>query len=290
MNDIYAAVTQRVVTALESGTPPWIAPWTDRGTRLPTNHLSNRSYRGINAILLHLEAGLRGYTDNRWLTFRQAATAGGRIRKGEHGTQVVFFKWLDIEEDRAANDAPSHRTVPLLRTFTVFNVDQVDDLAREPEPAPHWSPHERAEALLFGGGAVILHGGNRACYSPSEDVIRLPPRAWFADGDGYYATALHELTHWTGHPARCDRPLGRRFGLEAYAFEELVAEMGAAFLCAHCGLPQRLEHAGYVEHWLEALRGDRRLIFTAASLAQKAADFVTGHLAPAVETSMEVAA
>lgn len=290
MNDVYSIVTSRIIAALEAGAPPWIAPWQEAGSPLPTNHRTNRSYRGINTLLLYAEAQTRGYTDNRWLTFRQAQALDGCVRKGERGTQIVFFKWLDVSEHPAANDEPAQRVVPLLRTFTVFNLDQIDGIARTQAVKPDWVPEDCAEALLAASGAEIRNGGNRACYSPTEDVIRMPPRAWFAEANGYYATALHELTHWTGHPSRCDRPLGRRFGLEAYAFEELVAEMGAAFLCTHCGLQPRLEHASYIDSWLQALRGDKRLIFTAASQAQKAADFITGYVAPVSEVAEQVAA
>jgi len=141
---------------------------------------------------------------------------------------------------------------------------------------PGWQPIGEAEELLYLSGATIRHGGNRAFYSPSEDLIQMPPQSWFPEVEGYYGVALHELTHWTGHPSRLDRQLGRRHGIDAYAFEELIAEMGAAFLCAYCGLPGRLEHASYIDHWLDALKRDKRLIFVAAGAAQKAADYVIG--------------
>jgi antirestriction protein ArdC len=161
----------------------------------------------------------------------------------------------------------------------VFNASQLDFLPErfelQPSPAA-WQPIGEAEQLIHDTGAVIHHGGNRAFYRPTDDIIQLPPPAWFPDTSDYYAVALHELTHWTGHQRRLDRVLGRRHGIEAYAYEELVAEMGAAFLCAHCGLPARLEHASYIDSWLDALRRDKRLIFTAAGAAQKAADYVLG--------------
>jgi antirestriction protein ArdC len=165
-----------------------------------------------------------------------------------------------------------------LRTFTVFNAAQVDDLplSLTPviEPCTAWDASEAADRILEESHARIRHGGARAFYMPSEDVIQLPPHTSFANATDYYATALHELTHWTGHVDRCSRPLGRRHGIDAYAFEELVAEMGSAFLTNHCRLPGRLQHDSYIASWLAALRNDKRLIFSAASLAQRAADYL----------------
>ncbi len=277
MNDIYTRVTERIVASLEAGVPPWIQPWADSDDGLPSNAATARRYRGINVLLLHLEAQLRGFRDSRWLTCRPPALPGGHVRKGEHGAPIVFFRWREVPDADRPEGEPEPRVVPMLRTFTVFNVGQIEglppELVRKPEPPP-WSPVEEAEHVVACSGAVVREDGNRAFYSPTDDSIQLPPRSSFDAADAFYATLLHELSHWTGHPTRCNRPLGRRHGLEAYAFEELVAEMGAAFLCAHCALPARLEHATYIEAWLQALRGDRRLIFTAAAKAQAAADFV----------------
>jgi antirestriction protein ArdC len=276
MNDIYTHVTERIISSLEAGVPPWIQPWAESGDGIPANAATDRRYRGINVLLLNLEAQLRGFRDSRWLTFRQAALLGGHVRKGEHGAPIVFFKWRELETEQPS-DEPTPRVVPMVRTFTVFNVGQIDglppEIVRKPEPPP-WSPIEEAEHLVAASGAVVREDGNRAFYSPSEDAVQVPPRSSFEEASAFYAVLLHEMTHWTGHPTRCNRSLGRRHGLEAYAFEELVAEMGAAFLCAHCSLPARLEHATYIESWLQALRGDRRLVFTAAAKAQAAADFV----------------
>ncbi len=277
MKDIYTEVTNRIITALEGGTPPWICPWRD-GTALPSNLATGKPYRGINILLLSFEADMRCYSDSRWVTLRQANELGAKVRKGEHGTSIVFFKMKEIA-DMAESDDEQKRVVPMLRTYTVFNTSQLEFLPERFElrhsPAV-WQPLGEAEQLLHETGAVIRHGGNRAFYSPSEDLIQLPPEAWFETPDDYYATALHETVHWTGHPRRLNRVLGRRHGIEAYAYEELVAEMGAAFLCTHVGIPARLEHASYIDNWLDALRRDKRLIFTAAGAAQKAADYVLG--------------
>ncbi len=276
MNDLYQRITDRIVAALESGVPPWIAPWRD-GTAIPSNLATGKPYRGINVLMLHLEALDKGHADSRWLTLRQANELGARVKRGEHGAPVVFFKWREVETE-ADTDEEQRRVVPMLRSYTVFNASQLEFLPERFElgHAPQWSPLREAETLIKESGAVLRHGGNRACYLLGEDLIQLPPPAWFHEAEGYYATALHELTHWTGHPSRLCRVLGRRHGIDAYAYEELVAEMGAAFLCAHCGIPGHLEHASYIEQWLAAHRHDKRLIFVAAGAAQKAADFVLG--------------
>ena len=283
MKDIYQAVTDQVIAALETGTPPWVCPWTrSAGSMLPANAASSRAYRGINVLLLTMQAAVRGYDQQRWLTFNQARALGAHVRRGEEGTGIVFFKMHEVEGvapmPAASNDAPGRRVIPLLRSFTVFNVCQVEDLPPAltalPSPAAEWTPIAEADGVLQRSGATIRHGGDRAFYRPADDVIQLPPQAQFPDAGRYYNVALHELTHWTGHTDRCNRPLTGRSNLSAYAFEELVAEMGAAFLSGHCGLAGELQHASYISHWLEALRGDKRLIFTAASLAQKAADYL----------------
>jgi antirestriction protein ArdC len=282
--DLYQVVTAQIIAALETGTPPWVCPWHSAGGSMPANLSTGRPYRGINTILLNMRAVGHGYALNRWLTFNQARALGGRVRRGETGTHIVFFKMLDVQDAReanhAANDAPARKVVPLLRSFCVFNAAQVEDLPAAltavPEPAEGWSPVAAAEELLQRSGAVIQHGGDRAFFRPSDDVIQLPAQAQFPNAGHYYNVALHELTHWTAHPHRCNRPLMGRLHLEAYAFEELVAEMGSAFLSSHCGLSGELQHASYIEHWLHALRSDKRLVFTAASLAQKAADYLTG--------------
>ena len=279
MKDIYTEVTNRIVAALEQGTPPWVCPWR-QGSALPNNLATGKAYRGINVLILAIEAMSRNFTDNRWLTFRQANALGARVRQGEHGTAIVFYRMHEISDAGEGFDIESAevRRIPLLKTYVVFNADQLTGLPDRfvLPPLQPWQPLEVAEQLIAQTGAVICHGGNQAFYRPSNDLIQLPPIASFAQADDYYATALHELAHWTGHPQRLNRLPNLRPGIEAYAFEELVAEIGAAFLCAHCGLEGVVEHASYIATWLEALRRDKRLIFVAAGAAQKAADFVMG--------------
>ena len=280
--DLYQSVTDQIVTALEAGTPPWVCPWArNPADALPANLATARPYRGINTILLNMQTMSHRYARNRWITYQQARALGAHVRPGETGTGIVFFKMLERDADSprsAANDEPTRKVIPLLRSFTVFNAAQVDNL---PEaltapalPDAHWSPIEAAEALLARSGAVIRHGGDRAFYRPSDDVIQLPLPAVFPEASRYYNVALHELTHWTGAAGRCNRPLQGRQHIEAYAYEELIAELGAAFLSAHCGLPSELQHASYIADWLTALRNDKRLIFSASSMAQKAVDYL----------------
>ena len=281
ISDLYQSVTNQIIVALEAGTPPWICPW-HRGDAdvAPANITTGKPYRGVNVLLLNMQLMGRGFARNRWLTFNQALALGGLVRRGEHGTPIVFFKMHEVAADaqRAAPDADGRRVIPMLRSFTVFNVDQVDHLpaamrAAAPSPQP-WDADVAAESLLAASGARIQHGGSRAFYRPSDDVIQLPPTGAFDSASDYYGVALHELTHWTAHPDRCNRQLSGRASIDAYAFEELIAEMGSAFLTNHCRLPGQLQHASYIASWLAALRNDKRLIFTAASQAQKAADYL----------------
>jgi len=165
--------------------------------------------------------------------------------------------------------------VPLMRSYTVFNIAQVDGLPQPPEPARIWREDAEAQALVDASGALIRHGGFSAYYLPAEDRIQLPPMSYFPAATGYYSTVLHELVHWTGHPSRCNRQLVSRFHADAYAMEELIAEIGSAFLCAHCRIDGRLQHAAYLDHWLKVLRADKRAIFVASTRAQQAADYLT---------------
>jgi antirestriction protein ArdC len=280
LKDVYQNVTNTIIAALETGTPPWVHPWTGTADRLPANLFSGHRYRGINVLLLNMTQAARGYPLNRWLSYQQAKNLGGSVRKGEHGTSVVFFKMLEVTGAKAEAGKPGSdaRVIPLLRSFTVFNEAQVDGLPESLMPVPtevhEWQACDAAEAILAASGASIQYGGSQAFYAPSKDIIQLPERSSFVSAPAFYQVALHELTHWTGAEPRCNRTLQGRQHIEAYAFEELVAEMGAAFLTDHCGLPGVLQHASYIESWLKALRNDKRLIFSAASLAQKAADYL----------------
>lgn len=289
MNDLYTRITDTIIAELENGVAPWIRPWAGGDDPIPRNALTQRPYRGINTLLLGLESMQQGYRSNQWLTFRQANQLGGRVRKGEHSALIIYYEARIVEkepsEPLAESDEPEKRFIPLLKVFNVFNLDQIDGLpATEPVFGPEWDPCLKAEQLIEGSGADIRHAGFRAFYSPPNDLIYLPAKTAFKDKASYYSTALHELSHWTGHTSRIGRKLGRRFGESAYAMEELIAEMSAAFLSAHCHLEGRLQHASYIASWLDVLHRDKRAIFVAAAQAQKAADYLlerAGLIAPA---------
>ncbi len=281
--DPYAEVTARIIAALERGTVPWRHPWRARGLR---NAVSTRPYRGINLLMLSLTSMEAGYDDARWLTYRQAEQLGGNVRRGEHGTRVVLWKWLGRDEDGDTDSADEERrpAFPLMRLYTVFNVAQCEGLSLpEPESGEAFDPLERAEAIVAGyaGGPHVFHDGESAYYIPSRDEVHLPPLAAFRDVDGYYATLFHELAHSTGHPSRLDREGYQEsapFGSPVYSREELVAEFGATFLCQEAGIDaSRLDQsAAYIASWLKALEDDRRLAVAAAGQAQRAVDHILG--------------
>lgn len=272
-SDLYQSVTDRIVAALEAGTVPWVQPWrNDRsGGALPHNAVTRRAYHGINVALLWMQEAAAGYASPQWLTFKQAADLGGNVRKGEKGTQIVFWRFRDVKDSQTGEI----RKIPMLRTYYVFNVAQCEDIElRAAKLRPAIGPTE-IDALVERTGANITHGGDAACYIPGRDAINMPNRAAFKTLHGYHSTLLHELTHWTGHASRCARDLSGRFGNQAYAAAELIAEMGSAFLCAALNVPhESLQHADYVANWLQVLRNDNRAIFTAAKAAQVAADYI----------------
>lgn len=274
--DAYQEITDQIISALEAGTAPWVKPWASCGSA--RNAITGREYSGINTILL----AMTSYTSPLWLTFKQAKEIGGNVRKGEHGTRIVFFKPFKVKDVNASGDGDSvEKTIPLLRTFTVFNASQIDNLPEkyslQAKPIlDQFADNVEAERLL--AQASIEHGSNRACFIPSIDKIHLPDKLAFKSIPDYYATALHELTHWTGHKSRLARDFSGRFGDSAYAFEELIAELGAAFSCAHCGVDGQLQHASYIASWIKVLKGDKKAIFTASSAARKATEYLVGEV------------
>ena len=282
--DLYSRVTAQIVDDLQRGVRPWVKPWSaehlaGRITR-PLRH-NLQPYRGVNILLLWSQAVAKGYVAPIWMTFRQALELGACVRKGEQGATVVYANRLTRTE--AADDgAEVEREIPFLKAYTVFNLDQIDGLpaAFQPTEPPRLDPVQRiahADAFFAATGAEIRHGGGDAYYAIGEDRVQLPPFGAFADPESYYATVAHECTHWTRHPSRLDRDFGRkRWGDPAYAREELVAELGAAFLCADLGLEltPREDHSAYLAHWLEVLENDKRFIFSAAAHAQRACDYL----------------
>jgi antirestriction protein ArdC len=278
--DLYAEVSARIVAELERGAAPWVKPWAaTAGQNVPCNAVSNRPYSGCNVILLWL-ARNRGWSTSRFLTFKQAIEAGGNVRRGEHGTKVYFVKQLQVK-DGNGEEAES-RLVPITREFTVFNIAQCDGLPetiRTDKPMRVRNTDTRdalADDFLRSTGADIREGHGEAYFVPSHDFISMPAFQAFKGADHFYNVAFHELTHWTGHKSRLDRDLKNRFGSRDYAAEELIAELGAAFLSAEFGFDGDVRNAGYLATWIELLRADKRAFFTACSKASKAADYLRG--------------
>jgi antirestriction protein ArdC len=275
---IYAEVTDRIISELEGGRVPWVQPWSNAAASpaLPANAVTGRAYSGINILCLWGAVIEHGFAAQRWLTFSQARGAGGMVRKGEHGTQVVFANRFrpkdaggrdggsraDGDSRAAGRDAlaggEAAKAIPFLKRFTVFNVEQIDGL---PDALTHSEvlPHEiipAAEALVTASGADIRIGGSEAYYLPARDIVQLPPPHDFASISDFYATTFHELGHWTGGRTRLDRPMNHGFASPDYAREELIAELTSAFLCASLGLAPTVRHADYIADWLRLWRGE----------------------------------
>ena len=270
---VYENVTRSIIAELERGAAPWVKPWKGGNCIgiMPANAITGHHYRGINVPILWHAADTHGFPSHAWLTFKQALEKGACVRKGEKGTQIVFTKQLTVKQNDAEDE---ERQISMLRAFTVFNVAQVEGLAAPDSTPAQPPPAGAADAFAAATGADIRHGGDKAYFVPSMDFIVLPDPESFENVQHYRATKLHELVHWSGHGTRLNRDLNNRFGTKAYAAEELVAELGAAFLCAHLGVQGQLRHAGYIDSWLSLLKEDDRAIFTAASKASAAADYL----------------
>ncbi|HDL6608537.1 TPA: DUF1738 domain-containing protein [Yersinia enterocolitica] len=268
--DIYKTVTDSIISALEAGVKPWSCPWkrVPGMSGLPSNYATGAAYSGMNIMLLWSSASEQGFSDSRWMTYKQARAEGGQVRKGERGTTAIFYSTLEKENDDGETDH-----IPMLKTFTVFNVQQINGLPMSDEvicPAETFEPLPRVEALFRNSGATIIEKGQNAFFAPSTDEIRLPERCLFTDAANFYATGLHELVHWSGSKSRLNREMKGKFGSEGYAFEELIAELGSAFLMADLGIAGEVQHESYIASWLKALKNDKRYIFKAASAASKA--------------------
>ena len=290
--DIYQRITDQIVSELEKGVRPWIKPWNAEHAagRISRPLRSNGiPYRGINILALWCEAVAKGFSAPIWMTFQQAKALGAGVRKGEKGSLVVYANTFKATET-GSDGEEAERNIPFLKGYTVFNVEQIEGLpAHLTQPAtPVLDPVNRidhAEAFFRATGAQVRHFGNRAFYSLGDDQITMPPFESFRDAQSYYATLAHEAVHWTKHRSRLDRDLGgKRWGDDGYAAEELVAELGAAFLCADLQLTPIIEdHAAYLASWLKALKTDSRAIFAAAAHAQRAADFLGAFSAPSID-------
>jgi len=291
--DIYTRVTERIVADLEKGVRLWMKPWSaehaaGRITR-PLRH-NGQPYRGINVLVLWIEAESKGYAAPIWLTFKQVKERGGFVRKGEHGSPVVYASSF-TKTEKAENGEEVDHEIHFLREYMVFNVEQTESLpahfyAKAEPPKEHLQRIRQADEFAANTKADIRYGGDRAFYAPSQDFIRLPQFDTFRDAESHAATLVHELTHWTKHPSRLNRSFDqKRWGDEGYAMEELVAELGAAFVCADLEITPEVrdDHAAYIGHWLKVLKDDKRAVFIAAAHAQRAADFLQS-LQPSVAT------
>lgn len=278
--DINDIITDRLIAALESGTAPWRKPWRG-GASTPRNMKSGKAYRGINTLLL----GCQGWADPNWLTFRQAKERGGQVRKGEKATPVIFWKWLFKDENGKPVSDPkaASKRIPLLRYYSVFNVEQCDGVETnwEAPPLADHEPIENAQKIIEGmpNAPKTTHNEARAYYSPVEDRVNLPKLGLFNSPEEYYSTAFHELAHATGHKSRLDRDgvTGTHsFGSADYSKEELVAEMAAAMLCGHAGCETATlaNSANYLASWIKVLKGDNTLAIKAGGQAQKAVDYI----------------
>lgn len=280
---LHDTVTNRIIRELEQGRVPWVQPWASSGMTplgLPQNASTGRSYSGVNILLLWSAAIEQGRPSQRWLTFKQALAMGGAVRKGEKGTMVVYADSFvpKVEQAKADASGDDARRVGFLKRFTVFHRDQCDGLPADPGAVPLPGRSEvvpLVEEVIAATGADIRIGGDMAFYAPGPDFIQVPPQEAYSEPINWYRTKLHELGHWTGHPSRLARDFSGGRGGEAYAREELVAELCSAFLCAELGVAPTVRHADYIGAWLEIMKGDNRAIFQTASMASKAAAFIS---------------
>ena len=280
--DHYAEVTDKMIAALEAGTPPWRKPWDpDKagGPSMPRNAVTGARYRGINTVVLGMSSLAFSSGDPRWATYKQAADRGWQVNKGERGTTAYFFKRLEVRDDKTvAGDEETTRHIPLLRSFTLFHASQIDGVSDfvplTVEEAP-WRAPDAVETIIANSGAVVRIGGDRAFYSPGTDHIQMPPPHSFQSASGWSSTIVHESAHWSGAAHRLNRDLRNRFGSHDYAREEVRAELGQFFICSELGVPCDFANtAAYLASWLETLKSDRKEVFRAAADAQRIADYL----------------
>ena len=273
---IRQTITDKIISILEAGTTKGGSRWTQSsGNGLPHNAKTQDPYRGINVLLLWSETAECGYSSNNWLTYKQAEAMGGHVRKGEKSVMCVFYDKIRKQSD----DEQEEIIYPMIKPFWLFNVAQIDGLPETlfvSASIKEFNPVLEAEQVIAKTDAKIRHGFDNAFYAPSRDEICLPNKERFTSEVNYYATALHELAHWTGIESRLNRTFGKRFGDDAYAMEELVAELSAAFSMGSLGMVDGMieNHASYLDGWIKCLKADKSAIFTAASQAAKASDFI----------------
>lgn len=288
---IYQQVTDQIIKQLESGAAPWVKQWQGSSSE-SHNVITGKTYQGINTLILSMSATAGGFKSKTWGTYKQWLEKGGQVRKGTKGTTIIFYSPVTGTKVTASGEEKSYHYV--LKSYSVFNGDQIDGYTAPVLPVKTFNSIAALESLAVASGAVIKHGGDKAFFSPSNDFIQMPHKGDFDSEPAYYATLLHEMAHWSGAASRLNRDLSGRFGNEAYAAEELIAELSAAFLCAQYQIDGDLRHAGYIASWLKVLKNDNKAIFKAAALAQKAADYIkafdTAAVQPVAEESELVAA
>ena len=292
---LYQDITNKIIAELEAGRVPWVQPWASANAplQMPRNALSDRCYSGINILILWDAVISRGFSSNAFLTFRQALELGGNVCKGAKGTTIVYAHRFTPGDERrqAAQDGRTPGTIPFLKRFTVFNLDQCEGLpesyrAALPQPEPDDILPDAA-ALIGATGADFRIGGDQAFYNISDDCICVPPPSRYFEPINWNRTAFHELGHWTGHPTRLDRDQTGPFGSDKYAREELVAEMAGAFVCAALGIVPTVRHSDYIGAWLDVIRNDDRAVVRAASAASKAADYLLAFRDPGPAAALD---
>jgi antirestriction protein ArdC len=269
---IYQQVTDKIIAELESGKlPSWVKNWSGEAGS-DCNVITKKTYSGINTIIL----GMSGFKSPYWGTYKQWVSIGAQVSKGSKGTHIIFYS--PVENGSKITETGEVKNYSyILKSYTVFNADQVSGFEAPALPVPKvFNNIACIEALTVKSGVKVQFGGDRAYYSPSDDYVAMPHKTQFNSEASYYATLLHELSHWSGHKSRLDRDLSGRFGNEAYAAEELIAELSAAFLCARFSIAGELRHSSYIASWLRVLKNDNKAVFKAAALAQKSADYLAG--------------
>lgn len=296
--NFYDDITRKIIAELEAGCVPWVQPWEAAAAKaplaMPQNAATRRRYGGINILILLSAAVERGFSGQSWLTFRQALSLGGCVRKGERGTTVVYAdRFVPAEEMKRASMAGDEaQSIAFLKRFLVFNIDQCDGLCADVSriaPSPHMF-EPQVEVLIRATSIDFRIGGDRAFYCPPKDYVQVPPPAAYFEPINWHRTALHELAHASGHSSRLNRDLSGGYGTKKYAFEEIVAEISSAFCCASLGIVPTVRHADYIGSWIEVLREDNRAIVRAASQASKAADYLLGFLPDLAEGSTTLTA
>lgn len=295
--NLYDEITDKIIAELEAGRVPWVQPWGTAAAKaplaMPKNASTDRQYSGVNILILWGAVIERGFTGQSWLTFRQALSLGGHVRKGERGTTVVYADRFvpSNEKRRAAETGEDAQAIPFLKRFTVFNTDQCEDLPDEiattTPPPPPGLIEPTVEALIKATGIAFRIGGERAFYAPAEDYVQVPPPQAYFEPINWHRTALHELGHATGHPSRLNRDQSGSYSTKKYAFEELVAELSSAFSSASLGIVPTVRHADYIGAWLDVLREDNRAVVRAASQASKAADFLLSFVPEFVASALD---